>query len=95
MTAQRSKAELNRLDAKAARLRCEIYKAVKDRPGFGGTCPDFWPESWEKEVVVRLKEAGLFFSVPTVSVEMKFNALREAVAYAEEKISKHMEETKP
>lgn len=81
MTAQRSRAEVDRLDAKAARLRTEIYIAVRDRPGFNTFWKE-WPESWEKRFVARLWEAHEVYE-SAVSAEMKYNALREAIEWAE------------
>ena len=94
MTAQRSMAEVDRLVMKGTVLRNKIYRAVKGRPGFDCTHPDFWPESWEKEAAERLWEAHLFSLVKNKSAEQKYNLLREAIAYAEEAISNQRTEAK-
>ena len=81
MTAQRSKAEADRLDAKAARMRTEIYLSVRDKPGFGTFWKE-WPESWEKRYVGRLWAAHQVYE-SAVSAETKYNALRDAIEKAE------------
>ena len=85
MTAQRSKTEVDRLDAKAARIRSEIYLAVRGRPGFN-TAIDKWPESPEKRAAARLWNAHkVYFSA--VSAETKYNTLRNAMEFAEAELA--------
>ena len=90
MTSQRSRAEADRLDAKAARLRTEIYLLVRDKPGYGTFWKE-WPESWEKRYVGCLWEAHKVYE-SDVSAETKYNALRAAIAEAESRAPRKISE---
>lgn len=85
MTAQRSRAEVDHLDARAAAIRAQIYRKV--RPHWPSLF-ERWPESVEKDIVSRLWDAHAVYSSKTCGNETKYNVLRDAIRFAEEELEK-------
>jgi len=79
MTAQRSKAEVENLYWRAAELAREIIS--RNRPF--GMFFDNWPEGRDKESCRRLWDACTIADTRQNSNEIKYNSLRDAIAYAE------------
>lgn len=85
MTAQRSKAEVDRLAGRAAVIRAQIYKEVRPR---WPSLIENWPESIEKDIVSRLWDAHAVYTSKTCGNETKYNVLRDAIRFAEEELEK-------
>lgn len=85
MTAQRSRAEVDRLDARAAAIMAQIYNKVRGR---WPSLIENWPESLEKDIAARLWDAHAVYSSKTCGNETKYNVLRDAIRFAEAELEK-------
>lgn len=79
MTAQRSRAEVKKLAARAAILGAEICFWLRQNYGEN---EDYWPECPGKEAFRRLTDAAAVLT-SNVSNETKYNVLRDAIRFVE------------
>lgn len=87
MTAQRSRAEVDRLYKIAVDTRRRMYGIM---PGCG--CSEYWPEGPELDAMRALDAAIMEYNRP-ITLERTFNALRDAVTRAEAEIEKYHQST--
>jgi len=78
--AQRSKAEVKKLAARAAILGAEICFWLRQNYGEN---EDYWPECPGKEAFRRLTAATFNAYNSDASSEMKYNVLRDAIRFVE------------